>query len=331
MWQDGQCMKFKHYYFVLGMFLASSIFAGQPLTCENPVKDFGTIEEGGKFSHTFIIKNISAEIVEVNKTISSCGCVVTSKKEFKLKPNESTDIGVEFDSSGVGGMKIWKTIAVCPKDDKDKPLVLTVKADVKGIPPEKSITIEPRQKTMDGSPDKKYTLRLQVPSDPNINFSIDAPQWLSYSLQKSRYNNSAGVVVNWDIEIYLKTKQRAKLSGDIIVNSNLPRFEKVMVPIKVEPQPAFIINPYMITFDGSNPNQSKEVLIKLNDDTLESTRHLLEIKSSKECLETIWTNNENLIHLKVTNKSCGEGFGKIEIKVGDQVLGVIPVIFRGNG
>lgn len=315
--------------FALSIFFASNVFSGQVIVCDEPIKDFGIIEENKKVSHTFVIKNISNDVIEVDKVASSCGCIITSKKEFKLDPNQSTDINVEFNSTGTGGMKIWKTIAVCPKDDKNKQLILTVKADVKGIPPEKRITLAPTQATLDGGPDKKYTFRLQIPSDPKIKFSVEAPQWLSYSLQKSKFNDFAAVV-NWDVEICLKTKQREKLSGNLVISSNLPQFEKVSALIQVVPMPKLIINPYMIRFEGNDPDQSKEVMIKYNEGTLESIRDLLEIKSSKKCVETSWIVDGDTIHLKVVNKACSPGLIKIEIRAGDELLGVIPVLFKEN-
>lgn len=314
-------------YISVFVLFAAILRAGDTLFCESPVKDFGIIEESERFSHTFIIKNVSEKIVEVDKTISSCGCIVTTKKEFVLGPQESTDINIEFNSHGVGGLKIIKTISVCPKDDNDSPLILTIKADVKGIPPEKRIIIEPHQKTIEGEPDKKYSLRMQIPSDPNIKFSIDVPEWLGYSLQKSRYNNYANII-NWDIEVYLKAKQKEKLSGGLVVNSNVPRFEKVTVPIQVVPKPNFIISPYMIIFDSNEVNQSREVSIKPNDCSLESVRNSLEFKSSKECIKTSWTTEGNDIHLKVINNSCSPESGKIEIKAENEILGSIPVIFK---
>lgn len=319
-------MKLKQSHLAFWILFASSVFAGQSLVCEEPLKDFGAIEEGRKLSHAFIVKNISTEVLDVNEVVPSCGCIITSMKEFKLKPNESMEIKIEFDSSGAGGMKIYKTISVCPKNYK-APLILTVEADVKAIPPEKRITISPTQKILEGNSIVKDVFCLQVPADPNFSFTIDVPPWLSYSLQKNRFNDLVGVV-NWDVEIYLKAKQLKKLSGDIIFNSNLPRFEKVIVPIKVEPRPMFNINPYMITFDGSEPNQIKEVSIKRNDNIIDLLPDSFEIKSSKACVEMNWTDDGKVIHLKVTNRACEKGFGKIEIRTSDDVIGMIPVVFK---
>jgi hypothetical protein len=314
-------------YLLLGIIFASNVWAGNAMVCDSPVKDFGVIEEGNTVSHTFAIKNISAETIYVDKVISSCGCIVTSKKDFSLEPAQSTDIAVEFNSRGSGGMKLWKTVAICVKDGNYPPLVLTVKANVKGIPPEKRIVIMPNEKTLDGDPDKKTILKLQVPSDPNIKFSIDAPKWLVYSLQKSKYNNITGIV-NWDIEISLKAKQREKLSGEIVVNSNVPRFEKITVPIQVLPRPAFNVSPYMITFKNGESRQ--EVRVRSGDYNVEAVRNSIKIQSSKECLKVNWLKDTPAteIWLEILNDGCDSQPAKLEILLAHDVVGIIPIVFN---
>ncbi len=259
--------------------------------------------------------------------ISTWGCIATSKKKLILNPDQNTDIKVEFNSFGAGGTEISKTVEIYAEDSNYSPLVLTLKANVKGIPPEKRIVIMPVEKTLDGEPNKKYTIRLQVPSDPNVKFSIGVPEWLNYSMQKSKYNNFLGVV-NWDIEIFLKNRKCERLKGDLVVNSNLPHFERVAMSVKIEPTPRFVINPYMIVFDVNVQNQSKDVFIIPVDGTLGSVRDFLKIQPSKDCIETNWTEDSNGIYLVVLNKACRPESGKIEIKAGDELLGTIPVIFK---
>jgi hypothetical protein len=314
-------------YIFLGMLLVSNVLAENALMCDLPIKDLGIIEEGNTVSHTFIIKNTSEKTIYADKVVSSCGCIVTSKKDFALDPNQSTDIKIEYNSFGAGGTEISKTVEIYAKDSNYSPLILTLKANIKGIPPEKRIVITPAGITLNGEQNRKHSLILQVPSDPNIKFSIIVPEWLNYSLQKSKYNNIAGVV-NWDIEIFLKNRKYERLNGDMVVNSNLPHFERVTMTIKIEPTPRLVINPYMIVFDVNVQNQSKKVLIRPVDSTLGPMKNFLKIKPSKDCIETSWTEDNNGIYLVVLNKTCSPESGKIEIRGGDELLGTIPVIFK---
>ena len=311
---------------ILTALFASALWAESPLLCENPLKDFGVIDEGQKISHTFVVKNISAKAISVDRVIPSCGCMITSKNEFKLEPNESTDIKVEVNSSGFGGLTVLKTVSVCISGDEYTPLVLTIKAGVKGLPPEKKIIVKPNEKIITGDSRKRYVLSLQVPADPNVEFSIDVPEWLGYSLQKSKYNDFPRIV-NWDINLFLKKDEPKKLDGNLIIYSNMPLFEKITVPIRVVPEPVLSIIPYMISFDNE-PNQIRDIVIRPNKGVKGLPDKTLEIRPSLECLKTSWVIDNNEIRLKVSDKSCGAGFGKIEIMADNELIGTIPVIFK---
>jgi hypothetical protein len=306
--------------------LSSVLGAECPLLCEDPLKDFGVIEEGQKISYVFVIKNISDEMVDVDRIIPSCGCMVTSKNEFRLEPNESTDIKVEFDSKGLGGLTILKTVSICISGDRYSPLILTIKADVEGIPPERRIVVIPHEKTINGDSKKRYTLNLRVPSDPNIKFSIDGPEWLGFLLQKSKYNDFAGII-NWDIILFLKNNETRKLNGCLTVSSNMPLFEKITVPMQVVPESVLTITPYMISFDNE-PNQIRDIVIRPNKSVKGLPGKTLEIRPSQKCLKTSWVMDNKEIRLKVSNKSCGAGFGKIEILADNELIGTIPVVFK---
>ncbi|MBU1260272.1 MAG: DUF1573 domain-containing protein [Pseudomonadota bacterium] len=311
---------------ILAALFASALWAESPLLCENPLKDFGVIDEGQKISHIFAVKNISTKAISIDRVIPSCGCMITSKNEFKLEPNESTDIKVEVNSSGFGGLTILKTVSVCISGDEYAPLVLTIKAEVEGIPPERRIVVIPREKTIIGDSRKRYVLSLQVPADPNIEFSIDVPEWLVYSLQKSKYNDFPGIV-NWDINLFLKKDESKKLDGNLIIYSNIPLFEKITVPIQIVPESLLTITPYMISFDNE-PNQIRDIVIRPNKGVKGLPGKTLEIRPSQECLKTSWIIDNNEIRLKVSNKSCCTGFGKIEILADNELISTIPVVFK---
>jgi hypothetical protein len=315
---------------ILIIFLCqSALYASHPLLCDSPLKDFGIIEEGQKLSHTFIVKNVSSEPVEVDRIVSTCGCIVTSRKNFILSPNESTDIAIDFNSFGSGGMKLYKTIAVRIKDDKIPPLVLTVQAQIKGIPPEKRVIITPKEKTIENNTAKKSVLFLQLPAEPNVDFSIQAPEWLTYSLNKSK-RNPVPQTDSWEIEISPKEKVNEKISGELIINSNVPMFEKLTATIQVVPEPAFVISPYMVVFDKTEPKQTQTVYIKSGEQQIESVYASIEIKPSKECLRVNWdkTVPAEEIQLEIANEDCDTRPARLEIFLNNGKVGIIPVIFR---
>ena len=60
--------------------------------------DFGTIVEGEKVSHTFEFKNIGKSNLIISQAKTSCGCTVVDYPKKPIKPNEISNITINFDS-----------------------------------------------------------------------------------------------------------------------------------------------------------------------------------------------------------------------------------------
>jgi hypothetical protein len=65
--------------------------------------DFGKIKEGVVAKHIFILKNESAKELKIIQVNTSCGCTVSKVKKNILKPGESADIEVKFNSKKYSG------------------------------------------------------------------------------------------------------------------------------------------------------------------------------------------------------------------------------------
>jgi Protein of unknown function (DUF1573) len=73
--------------------------------------DFRTIEEGGIYKTSFKYTNTGKENLLISNAIGSCGCTVPSWSTKPLKPDESDEMQVEFDTKGKLGEQI-KTVTV---------------------------------------------------------------------------------------------------------------------------------------------------------------------------------------------------------------------------
>lgn len=69
------------------LFSQNPVVAGG-LECENPVWFFGEVDsvKYPRLSHEFFIRNVSDSTVNIGKTVSTCGCVVTEGYEKSLLP-----------------------------------------------------------------------------------------------------------------------------------------------------------------------------------------------------------------------------------------------------
>lgn len=99
------------------------------LSIENAVHNFGNIISGDVVDAVFKLTNTGKTDLNIRKTKASCGCTVPQLEKFDLKPGESVDMKVTFNSAGRKGNQI-KTVTIY-SNDPDKPIQkVTVKSKV---------------------------------------------------------------------------------------------------------------------------------------------------------------------------------------------------------
>lgn len=91
--------------------------------------DFGKVQEGRVFKHTFVLKNESSKTLKIKEVHTSCGCTTSGVKSKVLKPHGSTTLEVKFNSKKYSGL-VTQYIYV-NTDDVEKPIIkYIIKAEV---------------------------------------------------------------------------------------------------------------------------------------------------------------------------------------------------------
>jgi len=91
--------------------------------------DFGKAKQGTILTHVFKITNESSRVLNILNATATCGCTTPDIKNPRIKPKESTDIEVKFNSKGFSGT-VTKYVYV-NTDDLDNPVIrLIIKADI---------------------------------------------------------------------------------------------------------------------------------------------------------------------------------------------------------
>ncbi len=80
--------------------------------------DFGTIQQDSVITTYFVVSNDGNAVLKINKVGASCGCTAVIAKKDELKPGESTELKVTFDSKDKIG-KQSKTIYLETNDPKN--------------------------------------------------------------------------------------------------------------------------------------------------------------------------------------------------------------------
>lgn len=101
--------------------------------------DFGTIKQGDKVEHVYKVTNEGTADLVISDAKASCGCTVPNYTKTPIKPGQTGDINVVFDSTGKSGAQ-EKTVTVTLNTEKATE-VLKFKANI--IAPAGGIGVTP--------------------------------------------------------------------------------------------------------------------------------------------------------------------------------------------
>ena len=106
-------MKFRLSAFALlaNLFAATFAYAAPELAVEQGTVNFGTIPQGKKVQHSFIIRNSGDAPLQIKKLEADCGCTAVKPSTSVVQPGRRAEIDVIFDSATFSG-KVHKSIAM---------------------------------------------------------------------------------------------------------------------------------------------------------------------------------------------------------------------------
>ena len=91
--------------------------------------DFGNINQGDIVNHSFLISNNGGDLLKILDVRASCGCTAASPDKKELKPGESTNISVTFNSKGRKGPQT-KIVTVTTNDPEKPSISLSIKCNI---------------------------------------------------------------------------------------------------------------------------------------------------------------------------------------------------------
>lgn len=93
------------------------------------VYDLGKTKKTESLKAIFIVKNTFNYPISLYKVTTSCKCVQVQLKETKLKPNESTNMDVTFETVGLKGLQ-KKVITIETNNPSNKDLQFYIKTEI---------------------------------------------------------------------------------------------------------------------------------------------------------------------------------------------------------
>ena len=119
-------------FIIISLFAVSSLFAQvvEPkVSVQQTEFDFGDINQNDIVNHSFIITNTGGDLLKISDVKASCGCTAAVPDKKELKPGESTQIAVTFNSRGRKGPQT-KTVSIKTNDPNKPLLTLTIKGNI---------------------------------------------------------------------------------------------------------------------------------------------------------------------------------------------------------
>lgn len=127
----GSAMKIRISVFALAanLLLSALACAAPELTVVEGNYNFGTIPQGKKVQHSFIIRNSGDATLQIKDLNASCGCTAAKPSASLIAPGKSAEIQVIFDSANFSG-KVRKSIAVVTNAGKTPSFTLNLDGNI---------------------------------------------------------------------------------------------------------------------------------------------------------------------------------------------------------
>ncbi|WKZ57936.1 MAG: DUF1573 domain-containing protein [Bdellovibrionota bacterium] len=205
----------------------------------NKVHEFGSVSQGTKVEHDFVIRNDGDADLLIHEVIPSCGCTASATSAEKISPGSEGVIKVSFDTAGFSGEKL-KTVRVHTNDPDESALVLTLRGTI-----EADVVIEPRRvffgDIVQGDSGATRTQTVSVKVREGSKSAITGVRTMSKYLSV-REKKSAARERILEVEVAPDTP-RGELRERIIVSVsgtressiNVPVFAAIKGPIRLKP------------------------------------------------------------------------------------------------
>ena len=115
--------------FLLTTFIGCAQVVGPKISAQQLEHNFGDVNQGDVVSHSFALSNNGGDLLNILDVKASCGCTAANPDKNSLKPGETTNLVVSFNSKGRKGVQT-KTVTVKTNDKENPTLTLTIKCNI---------------------------------------------------------------------------------------------------------------------------------------------------------------------------------------------------------
>lgn len=213
--------------FVLVSFSAAFASAAPIIQAQQPSHNFGTLIQGKKLDHTFIIRNNGDTPLKISHIRPACGCTAVNASSPVVNPGKTSEIKVSFNSANFFGT-VSKTIAVESNDPSNPVYTLTLTGTIT-----EEISIKPKQLNLGQvKPDVASSSVITVENrsgKPLKLTSVKSPM-PQLSIKPDKTLLKPGESAKISVTVTARRDDRM-LSGYIAITTDNPEKQEIMVPV----------------------------------------------------------------------------------------------------
>jgi len=101
------------------------------IVVEQTKHDFGSMKEGDKVRHTWVVKNAGPNPLFISNVQTSCGCTAPSFSKEPILPGATGDVTLEFNSAGKAGNVQKNALIIANADNAPFSIGFTAQVDKK--------------------------------------------------------------------------------------------------------------------------------------------------------------------------------------------------------
>ncbi len=102
---------------------------GPRIACDEPLFDFGTVDNSQTIEHTFIVRNIGDTTLEISQVRPACGCTLANISEKMVPPGGQSEITARLSLQGRNGPQS-KPITIMSNDPQQPEFRVTLAGNV---------------------------------------------------------------------------------------------------------------------------------------------------------------------------------------------------------
>lgn len=211
------------------LLFAAAAFAAPELTVDQGSFNFGTITQGKKVPHDFIIKNSGDAPLQIKNLSAACGCTAAKPSASSILPGKTAKIQVIFDSENFTG-KVQKSVTMTTNAGKAPEYTFYLAGNIA-----EELQVVPRQLSLGtiaagGAKQSSITVTNRGTSSVKL-LAVDVNSnslQIKTTIGKSKLKPGE----SGTIKLSLTPRPGAKvLSGYLIIKTDHPKKKEISVPV----------------------------------------------------------------------------------------------------